>query len=100
MKSKIPDRNQWRLLASVGAGDFAARDRSASLFDAYCAASFDKFSPQKRRIEKTAKSLAGDYRRLAIASRANLRDSPCGRGVPAGIFAFSPPLFGLVHMAL
>jgi hypothetical protein len=43
MKSKIRDRNQWRLLVSVGAGDFAARERSASLFDAYRAASFDKF---------------------------------------------------------
>jgi hypothetical protein len=40
-------------------GDFTALDRSASLFEAYGASSFDKFSTQKRRTEMTAKSAFG-----------------------------------------
>jgi hypothetical protein len=59
-KSEIRDRNQWRLLATVDTGDFTAPDRSVSLFEAYGAALFDKFSTQKRRTEKTAKSALGD----------------------------------------
>jgi len=41
-------------------GDLTALDRRASLFEAYGAASFDKFSTQKGRTEMTAKSAFGD----------------------------------------
>jgi len=59
-KRKIRDRNRWRLLAIVDPGDFPALDRSASLVDAFGPASFDKFSTQKRRTEKTAMSVLDD----------------------------------------
>jgi hypothetical protein len=59
-KSKIRDRNQRRLLATFDTGDSTALDRSTSLFEAYGAALFDKFSTQKRRTEKTAKSTLDD----------------------------------------
>jgi hypothetical protein len=59
-KSKIRDRNQRRLLATFDTGDSTALDRSTSLFEAYGAALFDKFSTQKRRTEKTGKSALGD----------------------------------------
>jgi hypothetical protein len=45
---------------TVDTGDFTALDRSASLREAYGAASFDKFSTQKRRAEKTAKWALGE----------------------------------------
>jgi hypothetical protein len=65
-KSTIRDRNQWQLIATGDTRDFPALVRSASLFEACGATSFDKFSTQKRRTEKTAKSSAGDDCRLAI----------------------------------
>jgi hypothetical protein len=83
-KSQIRDRNRWRLLAIVDPADFPALDRSASLFEAIGPASFDKFSTQKRRTEKTAKSALGDnptaianpgIRRAAKASGWDIRMS-------------------------
>jgi hypothetical protein len=72
-KSKIRDRNQWRLLATVATGDLTALDRSASLFEAYGAASFDKFLTQKRRTEKTAKSAWAIVKSPAVIPNPGIR---------------------------
>jgi hypothetical protein len=85
-KSKIRNRNQSRLLATVDTGDFTALDRSVSLFEAHGAALCDKFSTQKRRTEKTAKSALDDnkwpprlqtpgIRRADTAIRMDIRKS-------------------------
>jgi hypothetical protein len=79
-------------------GDLAALDRSASLFEAYGAASFDKFSTQKRRTEMTAKSAFG---RQHVAHRdSKPRRLPGGHGDPAGIFAYPSHYLASIHVAL
>jgi hypothetical protein len=97
-KSKIRDRNQSRLLATVITGEFTTLGRSALGFDAHGAVSFDKFSTQKRRTEKTAKSALGDNKSpAAIPNPGILR---AGVGDPAGIFAFPSHYLASIHVAL
>jgi hypothetical protein len=79
-------------------GDLAALDQSASLFEAYGATSFDKFSTQKRRTEMTAKSAFG---RQHVAHRdSKPRRLPGGHGDPAGIFAYPSHYLASIHVAL
>jgi hypothetical protein len=91
-KSKIRDRNQSRLLATVDTGDFTALDRSASLFEAYGAALCDKFSTQKRRTEKTAKSTLDDNkwppRLQTLASAGRPRRSGWDIRISKPLFGF------------